>query len=73
MKCPAKFSKEAIGPEAKKAAQEFKAGEILVLENTRFYPGETKNDAQMAKELHHFEMPLSMTHSVPHTAHMLQL
>ena len=51
VKCPVKFSKEAIGPEAKKAAQELKAGEILVLENTRFYPGETKNDAQMAKEL----------------------
>ena len=33
------------------AAAALKPGEILVLENTRFLPGETKNDMGMAKQL----------------------
>jgi len=45
------FSKECIGMDAKKAAEALQAGEILVLENTRFYPGETKNDDEMARQL----------------------
>lgn len=45
---PVKFSEEAAGDKAKEAAQNLKPGEILVLENTRFYPGEEKNDADLA-------------------------
>ena len=48
---PVKFSEECIGPVAESAARAIKPGEILVLENTRFYPGETKNDPEMAKQL----------------------
>ena len=48
---PVLFSEECIGPVAEKAAGAIKPGEILVLENTRFYPGETKNDPEMAKQL----------------------
>jgi phosphoglycerate kinase len=48
---PVKFSEECIGPVAESAAKAIKPGEILVLENTRFYPGETKNDPEMAKQL----------------------
>ena len=48
---PVLFSEECIGPVAEKAAGALKPGEILVLENTRFYPGETKNDPEMAKQL----------------------
>jgi phosphoglycerate kinase len=48
---PVKFSDECIGPVAEKAAAAIKPGEVLVLENTRFYPGETKNDPEMAKQL----------------------
>jgi phosphoglycerate kinase len=47
---PVKFAEEAAGPKAKQAADGLKAGEILVLENTRFYPGEEKNDAELAKQ-----------------------
>jgi phosphoglycerate kinase len=36
---------------AEKAAAELKPGEVLVLENTRFHPEETKNDPAMAKAL----------------------
>ncbi len=44
------FSEEAVGPVAESAAQSLKPGEVLVLENTRFYKGETKNDPEMAKQ-----------------------
>jgi phosphoglycerate kinase len=48
---PVAFSEEAVGPVAEAAAKDLKAGEVLVLENTRFYKGETKNDIEMAKQL----------------------
>lgn len=47
---PVKFVEEAAGPKAKAAAESLKPGEILVLENTRFYPGEEKNDPALAKQ-----------------------
>lgn len=47
---PVSFAEEAAGPKAEQAAQSLKAGEILVLENTRFYPGEEKNDAVLAEQ-----------------------
>ncbi len=45
------FSKECVGPNAEQAAVALQPGEILVLENTRFYTGETKNDDDMARQL----------------------
>ena len=47
---PVKFVEEAVGPKAKEAATSLKPGEILVLENTRFYPGEEKNDPVLAQQ-----------------------
>lgn len=47
---PVKFAEEAAGPKAKEAAAALKPGEILVLENTRFYPGEEKNDPELARQ-----------------------
>lgn len=47
---PVKFVEEAAGPKAKAAAESLKPGEILVLENTRFYPGEEKNDPALAQQ-----------------------
>lgn len=46
-----KFSNDCIGEEAKKAAQDLKNGEILLLENLRFHPEEEKGDESFAKEL----------------------
>ncbi len=48
---PVAFSDECVGPVAEAAARALKPGEVLVLENTRFYPGETKNDPTMSKQL----------------------
>jgi phosphoglycerate kinase len=45
------FCEECIGPLAEEAAKKLKPGEVLVLENTRFYAGETKNDPEMARQL----------------------
>ncbi|MHB1420127.1 MAG: phosphoglycerate kinase [Bacillota bacterium] len=41
----------SIGPEARKAASGLEPGEVLLLENIRFYPGEEKNDRELAREL----------------------
>lgn len=47
---PVHFVDDCIGPKAEKAAESLKKGEILVLENTRFYKGESKNDLEMARQ-----------------------
>ena len=45
------FCNEAIGPKAEKAKKSLKKGEVLLLENLRFYKGEEENDANFAKNL----------------------
>jgi phosphoglycerate kinase len=45
------FAEDCIGPVAEKAVADLQAGDILVLENTRFHPEETKNDEAMSKAL----------------------
>ncbi|HLE23566.1 MAG TPA: phosphoglycerate kinase [Anaerolineales bacterium] len=48
---PVKFVGALVGPEAEESASALKPGELLVLENTRFEPGETKNDPGLAASL----------------------
>jgi phosphoglycerate kinase len=48
---PVSFVPVPVGPAAVQAAKNLQSGEVLVLENTRFNPGETKNDPEMAKQL----------------------
>lgn len=48
---PAAFAEDCIGPAAEQAAAALKPGDVLVLENTRFHKGESKNDPEMAKQL----------------------
>jgi 3-phosphoglycerate kinase len=45
------FCPETVGAKAEKAKADLKAGQVLLLENLRFHPGETKNDAAFAAEL----------------------
>jgi phosphoglycerate kinase len=42
---------EVVGEGVEQAAADLAAGEILVLENSRFEPGETKNDPELARDL----------------------
>ena len=46
-----KYAPDCIGPKVEKMAKELKPGEILLLENLRFYPEETKGDEEFAKKL----------------------
>lgn len=48
---PVHFVPATIGPEAKKAVEQLREGEVLVLENVRFDPREKKNDPEFSKEL----------------------
>jgi len=42
---------ECVGERINIAVKSMKAGQVILLENTRFYPGETKNDPEFAREL----------------------
>lgn len=42
---------DCIGPDVEAAAAKLSKGEVLLLENTRFYAGETKNDETLASGL----------------------
>ncbi len=48
---PVKMAPDCVGPEVEKMASELKAGEVLMLENTRFHKGEEKNDLDLAKQM----------------------
>ncbi len=45
------FASDSIGPDAKAKAEKLEAGQVLLLENLRFYPEEEDNDRDFAKEL----------------------
>ena len=51
LKRPVKFVDDCIGQEAFIAASSLKPGEVILLENTRFHPGEEKGDNGMAEKL----------------------
>jgi phosphoglycerate kinase len=45
------WSPHAIGPSARRIAQELKQGQVALLENTRFYPEEERNEPVFARAL----------------------
>ncbi len=45
------FVPDCIGPEVAKAVERLKPGQVLLLENVRFYNGETKNDPEFSRQL----------------------
>ncbi len=48
---PVKFSPQTVGEEADRMKEELREGEVLLLENLRFNPGETKDDEEFARQL----------------------
>ena len=48
---PVIMAADVVGPDATAKAAALKPGEILLLENTRFEKGETKNDPELAKKM----------------------
>jgi phosphoglycerate kinase len=51
VKRPVGFADDCVGPNAQAAIAAMKNGEIVCLENTRFHPGEEKNDKEFAEQL----------------------
>ncbi len=47
---PVKFAPDCVGPVAESAVADLRDGEVLLLENVRFYAGETDNDSEFAAQ-----------------------
>jgi phosphoglycerate kinase len=64
------MASDVVGPDAKQKAENLNDGEVLLLENVRFDPRETKNDEGFAKELSEFgEYYINDAFGVSHRAH----
>lgn len=48
---PVLMAPDCVGAEVEKMAKALKPGDVLMLENTRFHPGEEKNDLELAKQM----------------------
>ncbi len=46
---PVRLAPEVVGPEVEALADELADGEVLMLENVRYEPGETKNDSELSR------------------------
>jgi phosphoglycerate kinase len=67
---PVAFADDCIGPVARQAVARLANGEVLVLENTRFYPGEEKNDPAFAAQLAELaDLYVNDAFSAAHRAH----
>ncbi|OAG27119.1 phosphoglycerate kinase [Thermodesulfatator autotrophicus] len=65
-----KFAPDCIGEEVEKMAFALAPGEVLLLENLRFHPGETQNDPEFAKALAKLaEVYVNDAFAVCHRAH----
>lgn len=61
---------DCFGPEVDKLINALKPGEIVMLENVRFYPGEEKNDPEFARNLvNGCEIYVNDAFAVSHRAH----
>ncbi len=64
------LAKDVVGPDASSKAKALQGGEILLLENVRFEPGETKNDMELAKKFASMaEFYVNDAFGVSHRAH----
>jgi phosphoglycerate kinase len=67
---PVAFVDDCVGEKAEAATQAMKPGDILCLENTRFHPGEEKNDPAFAAALARLgDIWVNDAFSVSHRAH----
>ena len=70
IKRPVKFVDDCIGEGAERAVAAMKNGDIVCLENTRFYPGEEKNDPAFVAALAKLgDIFVNDAFSVSHRAH----
>ena len=65
-----KFAPDCIGPEATELAQSLQPGQILLLENLRFYPEEENGDVAFAEKLSHLgDVYVNDAFGTAHRAH----
>jgi phosphoglycerate kinase len=61
---------DCIGPEVERMAAQMKPGDVMLLENLRFYPEEEANDEEFAKKLARFaDVYVNDGFAVSHRAH----
>ena len=64
------LAKDVVGPDAKEKASNLKESQVLLLENLRFDPRETKDDESFARELAEYgEYYINDAFGVSHRAH----
>jgi phosphoglycerate kinase len=67
---PVKFVDDVVSSKVEKSVENLKAGEILLLENLRFSPGEKANDRQFAQQLASLaDIYINEAFSTSHRAH----
>ncbi len=67
---PVKFASDCVGEVAEKAVWALQPGEVIMLENLRFHPGETKDDENFARRLSVLaDIYCNDAFSVSHRAH----
>lgn len=67
---PIRFAKDCVGDEAKYRVDSLNDGEILLLENLRFHPGEEANDREFAQQLaSHGDIYVNDAFGTAHRAH----
>ncbi len=67
---PVGFAADCIGPQAESAVAALGDGDVVVLENTRFHPGEEANDPKFASALAKLgDLYVNDAFSVAHRAH----
>jgi len=70
LKNPVKLAPDCIGLKVEELALNLKKGEVLLLENLRFHPGEEKNDRDFSKQLANlFDVYVNDAFGSAHRAH----
>ena len=68
--CNVKFVSDCVGPKVEEAVASLEPGEILLLENLRFYEEETKGDVNFAEQLSKFgDIYVNDAFGTAHRAH----
>ena len=68
--CPVAFARDCVGPDVAAAVAAMSSGDVLLLENVRFYPGEEANDPAFARALaENGDLYVNDAFSAAHRAH----
>lgn len=64
------FVKDCVGPKVEKAVEDLEPGQVIFLENLRFYPGEEKDEKAFARQLARpADIYINNAFAVSHRAH----